>query len=73
MLWNLFLRLIINEVNVYFMLQYVETSNLKIKKELQMRMQYWSNIQNLVINQHFITYFIEKADAITLLNHLLKH
>lgn len=58
--------------NVYFTLQYDETSNLKNKKELQIRVQYWSNTQNLVVNRHLITYFIEKADAFTLLKYLFK-
>lgn len=58
--------------NIYFTLQYDKTSNLKNKKELQIRVQYWSNTQNLVVNRHLITYFIEKADAFTLLKYPFK-
>ena len=70
-----FKNLLLSELqspNLYFTLQYNETGNVKSKKELQIRVQYWSDMENSIVNRHLVTYFIEKADAVTLLKYLLE-
>lgn len=58
--------------DVYFSLQYDETSNVESKKELQIQVRFWSSPENMIIDRHLITYFIGKADGETIFNHLLK-
>lgn len=62
----------LQQPNVYFTLQFDETGNVKSKKELQIRIQYWSNSQNSIVNRYLVTYFIEKGDAITLVKYLFQ-
>lgn len=58
--------------DTYFTLQYDETSNVKSKKELQIRVRYFANKENCIVNKHLVTYFIGKADADTLFKYLIK-
>lgn len=54
-----------------FTLQFDETSNVKTKKELQIRVIYWSDADSIVVNRYLETRFIEKGDGDTLFKYLI--
>lgn len=56
--------------NVFFSLQFDETSNVKNKKELQTRVFFWAE-EGKVIQRHLETRFIDKGDGKTIFKNLL--
>lgn len=60
-----------NYDNFVASLQYDETTNNENKKELQIRMIFYSEKDEIVVNRHLITKFIEKATGISLSSELL--
>ena len=62
----------VQEPGVYVTLQLDETTNRKTKKELQIRIIFWSKSVNRILNRHLITFFIDKGNAQTLFEYLMK-
>ena len=58
--------------SVQFTLQFDETTNNKNKKELQLRVQFWSNSFNKIVNSYLETYFLENGEAKTIIKYLFK-
>ncbi|KAJ8677891.1 hypothetical protein QAD02_013678 [Eretmocerus hayati] len=58
--------------NTKFVLQFDESPNSKKKKELQVRVSFWSESLNRIVNRHLVTYFIPRGDAKTLFEFLNK-
>ena len=53
-------------------MQLDETTNSKTKKELQIRIIFWSKSVKRIVNRHLITFFIDKGHAQTLFEYLMK-
>ncbi|KAJ8685641.1 hypothetical protein QAD02_021434 [Eretmocerus hayati] len=52
--------------------QYDETSNSKHRKELQVRISFWSSSRRMIVNRHFVTYFIKRGNPDIILFHLIE-
>lgn len=66
---------IIKELKVeetYVSLQFDEFTNSKNKKELGIRVQYWSSKQDKIVNKHLLTIFIDNGKADCIFKSLLK-
>ena len=68
---NLFLKDLQCE-DVLFSLLFDDTSNVKSKIKMQIRIKFWSNTENLVVCYHLQTYFLGSATGQILYNHLMK-
>lgn len=60
----------IQDKNKKVTIQFDETSNVKTKKELQIRIIYWSDLLGLIVNRHLETRFIERGNAATIFENL---
>ena len=61
----------LSQKDVKFTLQFDETSNVKTKKELQIRVIFWSNTEKKVVNRYLETKFIERGTGEIIFNNLL--
>ncbi|KAJ8684031.1 hypothetical protein QAD02_019823 [Eretmocerus hayati] len=52
--------------------QYDETSHSKHRKELQVRISFWSSSRKMIVNRHLVTYFIKRGNSDTILFYLIK-
>ena len=62
----------LQQEGVKFSLQFDETKNSENKKELQVRTIYWSHSENMIVNRHLVTKFIDRGTGESLFNHLLE-
>ncbi|XP_043465120.1 uncharacterized protein LOC122500314 [Leptopilina heterotoma] len=70
-----FKNLLLNDLefpDVLFSLLFDETSNVKSKKELQIRVRFWSHDENMIVCRHLETFFIGSATGEILVEQLKK-
>lgn len=68
-----FRNILLTDLNYDYLtasLEYDETTNNENKNELQIRIIFWSERDDMVVNRHLVTKFIEKADGKSLFEHL---
>ena len=58
--------------DVLFSLLFDDISNVKSKKELQIRIRFWSRTENMIVCKHLVTYFLGKATGRILFDSLKK-
>ena len=58
--------------DVLFSLLFEDTSNVKSKKELQIRIRFSSRIENNIVCKHLVTYYLRKATGRILFDSLKK-
>ena len=57
---------------VFLSLLFNDISNVKSKKELQIRIRFWSRTENMIVCKHLVTYFLGKAARRILFDSLKK-
>lgn len=58
--------------DVLFSILFDDTSNVRSKKEMQIRIRYWSHTESAIVCRHLQTYFLGSATGQILFDYLIK-